>query len=548
MPLDQETINAQLELLATHRRTLAHLLQQAAQFSAGYMPAHIINGIIEARAHIQQIKSTLRENSVQVGDEPSDAETHPAGAIQQQAVSNGIGDIQVMDDQQPRKLRVFLCHSSGDKPAVRDLYRRLENVGIKSWLDEEDLLPGQDWQREIPRAVRNSDVVIVCLSRSSITRSGYVQKEIKFALDVADKQPEDTIFIIPLRLDECKVPERLRKWQWVNFNDARGFERLLRALRLRADSIGKAGVSVPVMPPPDKKISSQSDEALQVPKLLSPSAPNEAHKTATPTLSQSKRITQWRPIWRPWGDFPAVVIITVIVALIAIISWITGIGSLGQLISGLLPSSPTSAVVKTPTIQIQPTALVGASVQVPTAGAPATAAPTIEPTSAPTARPTSSSGSATATSVSPTNLPEASPNAREVSIGTELQANGWGYTYPNASYALVRGKQVGRFTAQGTYIAITVWVKNNTGKLQPIPALFFALKDAQGNVYTCQPQVSSAAVKRGVNADVGMEDSITANGVATSVYLVFDVPAGTQELFLFATGKNDQGWPLNIVP
>src|SRR5689334_21405696 len=113
MALDQETIDNQLELLAVHRRTLAALLQQAAQFSAGFVPAHIINGIIEARAHIQNIKSTLRKNSVQVGDELNDAEIRSAGSIQQQAVSDEISDIRVIDDQQPRKLRVFLCHSSG---------------------------------------------------------------------------------------------------------------------------------------------------------------------------------------------------------------------------------------------------------------------------------------------------------------------------------------------------------------------------------------------------------------------------------------------------
>jgi hypothetical protein len=97
----------------------------------------------------------------------------------------------------PRPLRVFLCHAAADKPAVRDLYQRLQSEGfIEPWLDEEDLLPGQDWQLEIPQAVRTSDVVLVCLSSHSITRAGYVQKEIKFALDIADEQPEGTIFLI----------------------------------------------------------------------------------------------------------------------------------------------------------------------------------------------------------------------------------------------------------------------------------------------------------------------------------------------------------------
>jgi formylglycine-generating enzyme required for sulfatase activity len=143
-----------------------------------------------------------------------------------------------MADAASRSLRVFLCHSSADKPAVRELYRRLHDDGLEPWLDEEDLLPGQDWQRAIPKAVRDSDVVLVCLSRNSINKAGYVQKEIKFALDVADEQPEETIFLIPLKLEECDVPERLSRWQWVNLFNPNGYERLRRALRVRATSLG----------------------------------------------------------------------------------------------------------------------------------------------------------------------------------------------------------------------------------------------------------------------------------------------------------------------
>jgi len=138
----------------------------------------------------------------------------------------------------PRQLKVFLCHASGDKPAVRDLYRRLRADGIDPWFAEESLLAGQDWQVEIPKAVRSSDAVIVCLSRKAITKTGYVQKEIKYALDVADEQPEGAIFLIPLRLEECEAPERLRRWQWVDLFWETGYERLLRALGARAESLG----------------------------------------------------------------------------------------------------------------------------------------------------------------------------------------------------------------------------------------------------------------------------------------------------------------------
>jgi hypothetical protein len=129
--------------------------------------------------------------------------------------------------------RIFLCHSAADKQAVRELYARLVADGFHPWLDEEDLIPGQDWDREITQAVRSSEVVVVCLSRSSIGKAGYVQREIKQALDVAEEQPEGRIFIIPVRLEECDVPQRLARWHWVNLFDANGYSRLLRALQTR---------------------------------------------------------------------------------------------------------------------------------------------------------------------------------------------------------------------------------------------------------------------------------------------------------------------------
>src|SRR5689334_17753291 len=82
MSLDQETINAQLELLAAHRRTLAHLITQQAQFSAGHIPAHIANGIAEARVNIARIKTTLIDSGVQAANEPNDETTPSIEPIQ----------------------------------------------------------------------------------------------------------------------------------------------------------------------------------------------------------------------------------------------------------------------------------------------------------------------------------------------------------------------------------------------------------------------------------------------------------------------------------
>lgn len=147
-------------------------------------------------------------------------------------------DKQLMFEVTRRPLKVFLCHASGDKPQVRALYKRLIAEGVDAWLDQEKLLPGQNWRVEIPRAVKESDVVVICLSNNSITKEGYIQKEIKFALDVADEKPEGSIFLIPARLEECVVPDKLSVWQWVDLYENNGFVKLLRSLKLRADRVG----------------------------------------------------------------------------------------------------------------------------------------------------------------------------------------------------------------------------------------------------------------------------------------------------------------------
>ncbi|HEX5688577.1 MAG TPA: tetratricopeptide repeat protein [Roseiflexaceae bacterium] len=138
----------------------------------------------------------------------------------------------------------------------------------------------------------------------------------------------------------------------------------------------------------------------------------------------------------------------------------------------------------------------------------------------------------------------AAANPQPVGIGTQLSANGWSYTFPDSTYAAALGSQIGGSTANGTYAIVLVYVANNSGTDQALPADFFVLKDAQGRIYRPLPQVSSAYVQRGVNADISQEDPVPANGVTTSIPLIFDVEHGATNLVLFASGKTDQGWPV----
>jgi CheY-like chemotaxis protein len=127
--------------------------------------------------------------------------------------------------------KVFICHSSGDKDQVRALFERLRSDGFDCWFDEFSLLPGQDWEHEIGLAIRECEFVLACVSQASINRRGYIHKELKHAIDVADEQPEGATFLIPVRLEPCTLPQRLRRWQWVDLYAPTGYERLLVGLR-----------------------------------------------------------------------------------------------------------------------------------------------------------------------------------------------------------------------------------------------------------------------------------------------------------------------------
>jgi formylglycine-generating enzyme required for sulfatase activity len=161
-----------------------------------------------------------------------------------------------------RPLRVFLCHSSNDKPAVRELYQKLRSESwIQPWLDEEELYPGQDWNLEIEKAVESADVILVCLSKGSTTKEGYVQREIRIALDYADYKPEGTLYVIPVRLEECEPPRRLRSWQYADYFEGqreRAFQRLLVSLKRRVDGLG-LNFEVPVLKTEEKLVNEKQD-------------------------------------------------------------------------------------------------------------------------------------------------------------------------------------------------------------------------------------------------------------------------------------------------
>ena len=109
----------------------------------------------------------------------------------------------------------------------------MKGLGHEPWLDEDKLLPGQNWDYEIRRALERCDIVLVCLSEHSMKR-GYIQKELKRALDIADEFPPGALFLVPVRLSSSEMPDRLKHLHYVDMFQPNGLKRLSAALAARA--------------------------------------------------------------------------------------------------------------------------------------------------------------------------------------------------------------------------------------------------------------------------------------------------------------------------
>ena len=146
------------------------------------------------------------------------------------------------DHPELKPLRIFLSYAHADVAAARKVYRYLRGKGFEVWFDKEKLLPGQDWRLEIQEGLNNSDVVIVCLSRTSVSKEGFFQREFKFALDRALNMPDRRIFLMPVRLNNCNPPTQLSRYHWVDLFEPEGAQQLVRGLNHCAEQLGRTQV------------------------------------------------------------------------------------------------------------------------------------------------------------------------------------------------------------------------------------------------------------------------------------------------------------------
>lgn len=130
--------------------------------------------------------------------------------------------------------KVFIGYVREDAARANLLYEELARRGFDPWMDCRKLLPGQNWPRAIENAIEVSDFVVVCFSQRASSKKGGFQAELRYALECARRMPLEAVYLVPLRLDECRVPAQIaRQVQYIDmFPDWEGGRRrLVRVLR-----------------------------------------------------------------------------------------------------------------------------------------------------------------------------------------------------------------------------------------------------------------------------------------------------------------------------
>ena len=138
------------------------------------------------------------------------------------------------------RARIFLSYVHEDHSAVNAIYEALSCAGFIPWIYQKNLAGGVKWKRAISREIKNSDLFVVCLSKKSYARNGHFHKEINEAFDVLEEMRPGSIYIVPVRLEECVITDdRIKELHWVdlfNYPDSpeskEGFNQLVGSIKL----------------------------------------------------------------------------------------------------------------------------------------------------------------------------------------------------------------------------------------------------------------------------------------------------------------------------
>lgn len=135
----------------------------------------------------------------------------------------------------PSGSKVFISHSSFDKPFAKLLCMDLEANGYRPWLDEWDIKVGESIPEKISSGLRDADFVIVILSENAVS-SKWVERE--WQTKYWNEIEKGCVNVLPVLLKDCDIPELLRTKKYADFRKDfnMGLDDLLTALEYLSHS------------------------------------------------------------------------------------------------------------------------------------------------------------------------------------------------------------------------------------------------------------------------------------------------------------------------
>jgi hypothetical protein len=126
------------------------------------------------------------------------------------------------------KPRVFLSHSSKNKPIARDLATWLKGFDLEVWFDDWEISVGDSIVDKVFSALSTSDTLVILLSRASV-KSRWVSEELNSS--VMRQLSDGGVRVLPALLETCTVPASLRHIKYADFRKKNGHAELIESLQ-----------------------------------------------------------------------------------------------------------------------------------------------------------------------------------------------------------------------------------------------------------------------------------------------------------------------------
>ncbi len=210
-------------------------------------------------------------------------------------------------------LKIFISYAKEDRAFALDYFSKFSAEGASPWMDDQKLLPGQRWEFEIDRALKDANVVVLLLSPRSVNKRGFVQREAQDAIEQLRYKKEGDIYILPLVLESCEVPSFISgKLQYIEMTSPEAWGRVQQALTLAAEQQqielqrGSVAGLLRVFP---ERISDERaglpgyEVTIEYPRFASAQAPAVAQELSMFFAGRAARaLIGWRG--KPWEQDP----------------------------------------------------------------------------------------------------------------------------------------------------------------------------------------------------------------------------------------------------